>query len=303
MHQPKYKLRFGWRHTRGLPFFSSTCALMSLPILCLVASCGKADTSTSKPPPPSSESDSLASEVGVRVDTPKTSPSSNPEVAKALEPSPLSDLSSTLVQKDGLLPLGYFTLSFSGIERQCMGAYVGQGRFVTAGHCFLGLPSMAGDVSCPSNLRIRWLVQEGEAFPLSNDKTACTKAQVTYREDSDPMDVAIVTLENRGTWPSAPLKFVNGGVALGKKVAMVGPQGSGSSLYFRVYVGEAFEANGKLLNSNSAHKAGYSGTPVFLYSETGGPLGALSGAVGIHLGSSTGTSRLLRGEWIESLLN
>lgn len=269
-----------------------------LTVLILVqAACGKPDSSSPRP----GGSPGAGKGGGGDVDGANRNPPSGSR--ETMWDDGFSDLSGTLVEKAGLLPLGYFTLVFSGVERQCMGSYVGQGKFITAGHCFLGIPSVSGEVACPSTLRIQWLKKEGSALLLSPDKTACTKANVTYREGADAMDVAVVRLANVGTWPSASVTFQNGSVALGKKVVMVGPQGIGESLYFRGNVGLAYEPNGTRINTNSAHRAGYSGTPVFLYSDTEGTFEASAGAVGMHLGSGTGTSQFLRGESLEAFLH
>lgn len=274
---------------------SLTCSTV---LVCLLAACGKTDASSPRPggAPGAEQNGPSDADRGNRNTQGTGSPVPNSEM-------PFADLSTTLVEKAGLLPVGYFTLSFSGVERQCMGGYVGRGKFITAGHCFLGLPHVLGELVCPPELRIRWLKKEGDAFPLSGDKTACSKVSVTYREGSDPIDVAVVSLASLGTWPSVPLSFVNGGAALGKKVAMVGPQGTGASLYFRAYIGLAYEPNGNRINTNSAHRAGYSGAPVFLYSDTGESFDVSAGAVGMHLGSGTGTSQFLRGEGLEPFLN
>jgi Trypsin len=128
-------------------------------------------------------------------------------------PQPFVDLTTTLVEKAGLLSIGFFELAIEENARQCMGSYVGNGRFVTAAHCFRGI---AGLPSCPPAMRIRWLKSEADrAHVLSGDSTACESIQRTETEGDDGLDIAIVKLARRGSWPAQALTFLPSAQVMG----------------------------------------------------------------------------------------
>jgi len=255
------------------------------------AACGKPEvTDSQKGNPTPGEVPAVTKNTGRDVGaSSETSSRAQPKPAQ----SPYADISTTLVEKAGILPLGFFVFKFGDVERQCMGSYVGSGRFITAAHCFSGV---AGLPFCPPNLRIQWLKSDGGSYQLSGDKTACTSVKSVLREGDDAIDVAVVKLASLGTWPAAVLTIQSSSGVISKKVKMIGPQGTGPSLYFRAYVGEPLEYSGNFFHHNAPHKAGYSGAPVFAQVDGGAPIDFTTAAVGLHVGMASGAVRAQKGE-------
>ena len=267
---------------KALSHFLRRAVSLLLAAACVfVAACGKPEVSGS----PSGKADD--------------SPAFAPVSAKPI-PNPYQDISSTLVEKEGVLPLGYFAFKFGDVERQCMGSYVGGGRFLTAAHCFSGI---VGLPLCPPSLRVQWLKSNGQSYQLSGDATACESVRSIHKEGDDAVDVAIVKLASLGTWPASALSIHSSAGVISKKVKMIGPQGSGSSLYFRAFVGEPLEYSGNFIHHNAPHKSGYSGSPLFAQVDGGAPIDFNSAAVGLHVGMASGAVRAQKGEVILEHLN
>jgi hypothetical protein len=267
--------------------FAPSCVISSC---LLLISCGRGDPGRAD------------AGTDARGTLPAPAPDSDVAAVRA-EPTtsgPFADLSTTLVEKAGVMPIGYFEVALAGgVIQQCMGGYVGKGRFVTAGHCFRGVETLP---ACPQNLRFTWLKADGSLDAGNPDRTGCLEATVR-EEQATGIDFALVKLTSAGTWPEDALRFGTSAGAAGKRIKFAGPQGLGANLLIRMFTGFVVEIRANDHITNAKHRPGYSGTPVFVEQTDGlTPINPSSEAIGIHLGSVGSASRQLKGEVIQELL-
>jgi len=255
----------------------------------LFFACGKSESNPARPPKAAAKGDvDVASRQSRGADgSEKTA-------------SPYADLTANLVEKTGLLPIGYIETQVDGTLRQCMGAYVGSGKMLTAAHCLAGV-SLAG--KCPPTLRIRWLRQEAGNYSVQEDAAACTDVVTTAKDVPAGSDLALVTLASVGTWPGEALQLETSSGVLAHRVKMVGPQGHNQSLLLRARLGTAYQDLGDFILTNAQHAPGFSGAPVYAGGDsTSTTVDPSSRAVGLHLGSLSGGSRMLKGEILKKFL-
>lgn len=236
------------------------------------------------------------SDAGGRL--PVSAQDSGKGIASAVA-SPFADLSTTLVEKSGLLPIGYFEATALGVVRPCMGAYVGQGRFVTAAHCLAGLE----DGGCPVSVRFRWLRFDQGSWSLGADSTACEAVRKSSGGDASGSDIAVVRLAVLGTWPAEGLSFETPESHVSKLTWMVGPQGMGDVVALRTRSGRFYELRPNYFLFSAAPTPGFSGTPVFLAPESGPPSLTLESRIlGLYMGASDGAARVFRSERVAAFL-
>jgi hypothetical protein len=203
-----------------------------------------------------------------------------------------------------LLPLGVMEITSQDVERRCMVSFIGNGRAVTAGHCFAGIPWEQGKVACPVKLKIDWLVSpEAGGFRLSNESASCSTFERALIAGDDSSEFAVLHLENRGVWPERQISFDRQDDVPSGPFKLVGPVTVEGVLSFIDSVGSsAYDVSDYSFFIGGTYQPGFSGAPVFRDSTGQGTGDFSSPALGIYLGRGFGGGRVLRSKAFEKII-
>ncbi len=201
-----------------------------------------------------------------------------------------------------LLPIGLLLLTTEGVERRCMVSSIGNGQAITAGHCFAGIPTLEGPVSCPAQLKIEWLTVDGLGnYTLSGQTTSCVTFKILSIAGDDSLDVATLKLGEVGAWPLQQVQFEKQDLPVTSvQQGMVGPVTTDNAVSFLTSAGNPYDVSDSMFLLSGSYQPGYSGTPVFRFTLGQKQIDFSSAAVGIHLGRGFGASRVLRAKIIEN---
>ncbi len=204
-----------------------------------------------------------------------------------------------------LLPIGLMTLTTQDVERRCMVSVIGEGTAVTAGHCFAGIPSQSGQVSCPAQHKIEWLVSaESGVFRLSNESSKCLTFELAHIDGDDGNEFALLRVEKSAVWPERRITFDRQAeFETSGPFKILGPISNQGVLSFIDPVStNAFDVNDNSFLMGGTYQPGFSGAPVFRVSLVQSAIDFSSPAVGIYLGRGFGGSRVLRPKAFEKII-
>lgn len=204
-----------------------------------------------------------------------------------------------------LLPIGVMNITTQEVERRCMVSVIGEGLAVTAGHCFAGIPWQSGQVSCPAQLKIEWLLlAESGVFRPSNESSKCLTFELAHVEGDDANELALLQLEKTGVWPERRVTFVRQvELETSGPFKILGPVSNQGVLSFIDSVASrAFAVNDYSFLLGGIYQPGFSGAPVFRVSSVQSAIDFSSPALGIYLGRGIGGSRVLRAKAFEKTI-